>query len=651
MTVLTRLTLTQKLVMLFAFAMTLCIALIATVAVWNEVQSARSHYASDVDGGLAVFASNLPREAQGFARDGDHPVQDLIRTGDALVIAPDVVDSIHDNLGVHVTYFRLVPETGEFERVMTSIQAPDGTRAVGTILDPAGPVKPELLAGRRYSGDATILGQPFLTRYDPVRDASGAIVGAVFAGVSIASIHASILEMMLAIGIAAGLSMALVVGFGSWMIRRALLPIRSLVAVVKRLERKDYEVEIPTGTTQDEVSDLARACAALRDDLREGARLADLARAGEEEAERLRSDLSRVVSDLRAGLARMAEGDLASPIPNPDGNPFPSEFEPLRQSFNSVLDRFEEVIVHVNDIARTVRDSAIEITDASRELSTRAETQAATLEQSAAALTELTQSVASTADRATQAQDTSNGNRAVAERGAEIVSEAVSAMQGIEKGSSQITRIIGVIEDIAFQTNLLALNAGVEAARAGDAGRGFAVVASEVRLLAQRASDSAREIKTLISDSTERVDAGSALVRRTGESLTEILNRANDTAGLVADIAMAAAEQARGLAEINSGVNQLDHVTQQNSAVAEETSAAAATLQSRSEELITALAGFRTRTRPSVATRSAIPAPAKAPDPVLGVEAKVANWAPAAAAAANGARANPVRQGAVWAEF
>jgi methyl-accepting chemotaxis protein len=254
-----------------------------------------------------------------------------------------------------------------------------------------------------------------------------------------------------------------------------------------------------------------------------------------------------------------------------------------------------------------------------------------------------------TAERAGMAQEASFGNQKGAERGTAIVQEAVSAMQGIEKGAEQITRIIGVIEDIAFQTNLLALNAGVEAARAGDAGRGFAVVASEVRLLAQRASESAREIKTLISDSTKGVEDGSVLVRRTGESLAEILGRAKDAAGLVADIAMAASEQARGLAEVNAGVNQLDHVTQQNSAVAEETSAAAAALKARSEELILALAGFRTRQKPASLSAEASQRSVERHGAV--VEANVVDWAAAAAAAANGPRANPDRQNATWAEF
>jgi methyl-accepting chemotaxis protein len=366
----------------------------------------------------------------------------------------------------------------------------------------------------------------------------------------------------------------------------------------------------------------------------------------EAEREHQRQDLSRVVNDLRGGLSRLAEGDLTSHITSTADDPFPADYDVLRQSYNTVLDRVSDVIDQVTGIARDVRDSAAEIADASRELSGRAETQAATLEQSAAALTELTQSVASTAERASMAQEASFGNRTGAERGAGIVRDAVTAMQGIERGSEQITRIIGVIDDIAFQTNLLALNAGVEAARAGDAGRGFAVVASEVRLLAQRASESAREIKALISDSTQQVGQGSALVRHAGESLAEILGRANEAASLVADIAMAASEQARGLAEVNSGVGQLDHVTQQNSAVAEETSAAAATLQSRSEDLIVALSGFRTHK--TLQGTSADSSRARRDG---GIEAKVVEWAPVAAAAAKTARANRPKQTGTWAEF
>lgn len=651
MNFLSDMSLARKLLVILASCITLLALVISSLSLWTEMREMRNLANDRVNFALAVFAKDLPRDAEGFV-EGDPAagaIAAVARSQASVEIGTDVVDAIYNTLQVHVTYFRFLPERQEFDRVMTSIQAADGKRAVGTVLDPAGPAHAALMQKQVYIGEATILGLPYLTRYEPVLDANGRVAGAVFSGVSLSAINQLILDTVLNLALPTLLLVIFAIFVSQVMIRRAMQPIKDLVAIVKRLENRDYDVTINLGHNKDELSELSAACVGLRDDLREGARLAELNALREQEREQLSVELARVVSDLKEGLARLASGDLQSQIPNPPENPFPSEYDPLRESFNVVIDRFGEVINQVNVIARGVRDSAVEITGASHELSSRAETQAATLEESAAALTELTRSVAATADRATQAQDASFANRKVAENGAEIVRQAVIAMQGIEQGSDQITRIISVIEDIAFQTNLLALNAGVEAARAGDAGRGFAVVASEVRLLAQRASESAREIKILISDSTERVGEGATLVSRTGESLSEILGRANDATSLAADIATAAVEQARGLAEVNAGVSQLDHVTQQNSAVAEETSAAAATLQARSEDLILALAGFRTREKPQDTPRAEPRLRFESRLPK--VEANVVDWAPAAAAAANGPRANPPRPTANWAEF
>jgi len=295
---------------------------------------------------------------------------------------------------------------------------------------------------------------------------------------------------------------------------------------------------------------------------------------------------ARMSRDITAGLERLATGDFSREIASPDDDPFPDEYEALRVSYNSVVARLNGVVARIGTVAEGVRTGASEIDQASHDLAARAETQAATLEQSAAALQQLTESVRFSTSRAAEAEAEGRENRARAESGARVVKEAIEAMNAIKRSSDDVNRIIDVIDTIALQTNLLALNAGVEAARAGEAGRGFAVVASEVRGLAQRASGSAGTIRTLIAESTDHVSTGASLVSRTGDSLDEILDSARRMQSLVDEISGSARQQALGLAEINTGVSQLDQVTQQNAAVAEETNAAAASLRQKAEALM-----------------------------------------------------------------
>lgn len=595
---------------------------------------------------MAVFADELDlRFATPDARSDRAAAQ---RPDVSLVASPEIIDRVQALTGGQVTILQRDAVTGRLDVVLTS--PPDmseaETFAAALETDPA--LWAKLESGTPFQGEVPVAGATHLAVVQPIHDRTGDFIAALAATVPAQTVRDAVLGFADKLLLPAAFILAVAIFVSHLVVNRIMRPLREAATTVACLARRDYQTDIAPTEAADDIGELTRACIALRADLLAGVAFAEAAAAQEAARERQSADLARVVEELRAGLARLAEGDLTTPIPNPSDAPFPPEYDPLRQSYNAVVDRVSHVIDQVTLIARGVRDSAAEIADASRELSGRAETQAATLEESAAALTELTQSVSSTAQRASRAQEASFDNRTGAERGADIVRDAVAAMQGIERGSDQITRIIGVIDDIAFQTNLLALNAGVEAARAGEAGRGFAVVASEVRLLAQRASDSAREIKTLISDSSAQVGQGSALVRRAGDSLAEILGRAQEAAGLVADIAMAAAEQARGLAEVNSGVAQLDNVTQQNSAVAEETSAAAVTLQSRSEELIVALAGFQTRQTRRTAPQ--VPARRAAAGRTV-IDPKVVDWAPAVAVAARTQGDRGAQATGTWAEF
>jgi len=566
----------------------------------------------------------------------------VIWDGEAFDFPQDMLDRISDVAGARLTFFAYESDTGQFRRSFSNVRRADGRPAVGTTLDAQGSANEALLSGSRFDGYSEVLGQTFLTIYEPLRSESGAVTGAIAAAVPQESLAATAREIVS--GLTSWLLLALGVGLSVtvaalWVLLR---PLAQTTRVVAAMARKDFGMELPRVKSDDEVGRVTRAVAELRHDLAEGARMAAEAKSQEAERERQRLEQVRVVDELKAGLSRLADGDLTRRIDSPSDNPFPEAYETLRESYNAVIDRVGGVLTRVNGIAEGVRVSSQTITKASRDLSSRTETQAATLVESAAALNQLTVSVRSTAERAAGAEEASQQNRNGAQSGAQVVGKAVEAMQGIEKSSEQITRIIGVIDDIAFQTNLLALNAGVEAARAGEAGRGFAVVASEVRLLAQRASDSAREIKELISKSAEQVETGSSLVNQAGEALADILERAQRAASFVEEIASAAAEQANGLKEINTGVNQLDHATQQNRAVSEETTASSADLLSQSDELIAALSEFRiedgstARALRDDAKNDVVGGPTSSS---VAVKPRVADWQAAADAAARAPRA------------
>jgi methyl-accepting chemotaxis protein len=298
----------------------------------------------------------------------------------------------------------------------------------------------------------------------------------------------------------------------------------------------------------------------------------------QEKAERQRADM---VDALAESLSRLAKGDLSVRLVER----FAESYEQLRADFNQAAGKLSDALVVIDDRVAGVRRGSDQIADAASHLSRRTEQQAASLQETASAMDSITATVGHTADGARRAAKVVAQAREDARRSGEVVDEAVEAMGAIETSATQISRIIGVIDEIAFQTNLLALNAGVEAARAGDAGRGFAVVAQEVRGLAQRSAEAAKEIKALITTSTSQVGTGVDLVGRTGQALERIVVQIAEIDGLVSEIAASAQNQAQGLSQINTAVNQMDQVLQQNAAMVEETAAATQTLNDDAGDL------------------------------------------------------------------
>ncbi len=251
------------------------------------------------------------------------------------------------------------------------------------------------------------------------------------------------------------------------------------------------------------------------------------------------------------------------------------------------------VISNVRRAASEVNSASREIAQGNDHLSERTQEQASSLEETAASMEQMTASVKQNADSTAHATELAHSARTIAEQGGNVVQQAVKAMGEINGSSKRIADIISVIDEIAFQTNLLALNAAVEAARAGEQGRGFAVVATEVRNLAQRSAAAAREIKTLIHDSAEKVDAGARLVEQSGQSLTEIVNSTTQVAALVDEIAMANKEHSAGIMQVNHVVTQLDSMTQHNAAAVEEVAAASKALEGQAEMLAREVGHFR----------------------------------------------------------
>jgi len=280
-------------------------------------------------------------------------------------------------------------------------------------------------------------------------------------------------------------------------------------------------------------------------------------------------------------MGHAAEGDLTvrADIHSTD------EVGQMAVALNAFLEKLHDSIAQVAQTSGQVAAASEELSSGAQQLASGSQEQASSLEETAASLEEMTGTIKQNADNAKQASSLANGSRDSADRGANVVGDAVSAMEGINEASKKIGEIIGVIDEIAFQTNLLALNAAVEAARAGDQGRGFAVVASEVRNLAQRSATAAKEIKVLIRDSLTRVDDGSKLVHASGETLREIVGSVKRVTDFVSEIAAAGAEQASGIEQVNRAVSQMDQVVQSNSAQTEELSATAEELSSQAEAL------------------------------------------------------------------
>ena len=576
-------------------ALTLVLTSVAAVLLTRD---AEAQAAERQEANMRVAWDVLADYGDGFsARDGklyvgSTPMNDFV----------EPVDRIKTLVGGTATVFL------NDLRVTTNVVKDDGSRAVGTRLKP-GPVYDAVLkAGQSYRGQADLLGTPYFVAYDPIKNAAGQTIGVLYVGIPKADFMASVNQVMIAL-FACGLVAALLaVGACLIVFRRMFSPLKALCERMEALQQGRIDFEAPWATRGDDIGQISRAVIAFRDAavrqkateaeteaMREAARATQ--EAGEAERARLAEEDALVVEALGQGLAALARGDLNHRITAA----FAERSRKLKDDYNAAVDTLAGTMADIIELVAAMRAGTSEVSTATDDLSRRTERQAAALEQTAAALDQITGTVRKTAEGARSAAEITAEARSGAEAREQMIADTTAAMGEIEATSGRIGEIIGVIDEIAFQTNLLALNAGVEAARAGEAGRGFAVVASEVRALAQRSADAAREIKDLIAASSASVGEGARLVSQTGGALTALISQVAEINQLASDIAASAKEQAEGLAEVNTAVNQMDQTTQQNAAMVEQTTAANQALSQEAEKLVELVSRFRIGGTPGAA--------------------------------------------------
>lgn len=475
---------------------------------------------------------------------GGKPIPVLRNGGCALNLDFSIPDRFTEKNGLVATIFARVGE--DFVRVTTSVRKQDGERAVGTSLDRSQPAYRLALQGISYVGYAIVFGKRYLTRYEPVRDITGQVVGILFVGLDVS--HNP--NFGLAVTVAWQISLT----FGAM-----------FVVVQGLLGRIEDPVQMGFG-----IFALVFVWLTAYGFIK-----------------------FFVVNQIELGrqaAQRLAGGDLLQQVHVGDGG----DIGQLLLAINSINVGLTGLVGNVRQAARQVTEGTGEIADGNLDLANRTEEQASEVNAAASAMHELTVAVSQNADKANQLNALVATVSKMAATGGSVVGKVVNTMGEIKASSRRINDIVGMIEGIAFQTNILALNAAVEAARAGEQGRGFAVVATEVRILAGRTSSAAREIKALINTSVHTADTGSELVESARVSMGQITRSIGEVAGLIDGIALASNEQRSGIGSVSASVSEIDQMTQENAALVEQVAAAAMKMREQAGLLVSAMDGFKT---------------------------------------------------------
>ncbi|MDT8999371.1 methyl-accepting chemotaxis protein [Paucibacter sp. APW11] len=606
-------------------------------------------------------AKNMVRQSYGSFRQDFGPVFTLDEaTGDLRDWGPKLngnftqVDKFAGTTGGAASAF--IIKDGDFQRITSSLKNEKGERDIGGMLGKNHPGFAMLKEGKSYSGRAVLFGKTYMAHYEPIKSEAGKVIGLLAIALDMGTFQQA-MDKMISSAKYFETGGTYVVSVPSKDVAQARFvshpnaqgKLASEVApdfgkfMSAMIESKDGFVDDAPNVLKTNGSGFFSVGRQ-----NENSGLWVIAQVSNSEAMAshwatmvpfwillggataalgfglfwmMRNWIAAPLASLSEAVRSIAQGDLSRSVTSDRDD----EIGALIRDTESMRERLADTIGTVRHSVDSIGTASTEIASGNQDLSQRTEQTASNLQIAASSMVQLTSTVRQTADSARTANQLVSSANSAAAKGGAVVSQVVTTMDEINTSSKKINDIIGVIDGIAFQTNILALNAAVEAARAGEQGRGFAVVAAEVRSLAQRSAEAAKEIKTLIGASVDRVEAGSRLVQDAGASMDEIVTSVQRVSDIIGEISAAATEQSEGIGQVNQSVVQLDQMTQQNAALVEESAAAAESLKDQAQRLVEAVAVFR------VAATAGTQARDKAPRPTATSTATKAASAPRAA--------------------